>query len=104
MHHCGCVGTESHRGQRNSATHLTTLSGASGDSPDTNDNSYHLVYMDGTTGAGTITASTVLDGFTISDGNAGGTPGINQIKGGGLYCDGSGADVNAIFANGFETL
>jgi hypothetical protein len=47
------------------------------------DNSHTIVRMNGAVG-NTITASTVLDGFTISGAYQGG-------NGGGLYCGGSGA-------------
>ncbi|MFT3792023.1 MAG: choice-of-anchor Q domain-containing protein [Rudaea sp.] len=47
-------------------------------------NSYRVLRMDGTTAAGTITASTVLDGFTI-------TAAGNNGHGGGFYCNGAGS-------------
>ncbi|HET9033243.1 MAG TPA: choice-of-anchor Q domain-containing protein [Dokdonella sp.] len=87
----GFVGNETARGQRNPATHLTTLSGEIGTPNDVSDNSYHVVFMDGTTSAGGITASTVLDGFSVSGGNADGSVGTDAAYGGGLYCAGNGA-------------
>ncbi len=82
----GFAGNETALGQRNPITNLTILSGDIGSVGDASDNSYHVVYMDGTTNAGNITASTVLDGFTVSDGYA-----SSEIaRGAGLYCDGRG--------------
>ncbi len=83
----GFAGDELVRTTRNVATHLTILSGDIGVAGDNTDNSYHVVFMDGTQGT-KITATTVLDGFTIRDGNADGSG--SQNSGGGLYCDGSG--------------
>lgn len=99
----GFVGNEASLGQRDPAVNVTILSG----DIDNNDldtdgnhiaetsadiqgaNSYHVVSMDGVTGA-QITASTVLDGFTITAGQAnnGDSP---EGRGGGLYCDGAGS-------------
>ena len=74
------AGTETLRSERNTAAINTILSGSTG-TPGAG--SYHVVTMDGTTAAGNITASTVLDGFSIRNGNA-------DPDGGGLYCNGSG--------------
>ena len=52
-------------------------------------NSYHVVVVDGTTGAGGIDTGTVLDGFVITAGSASGTP--PDDFGGGLYCNGGGS-------------
>ncbi|HJU39020.1 MAG TPA: choice-of-anchor Q domain-containing protein [Tahibacter sp.] len=83
----GFAGTETQRGQRNVAANRTTLSGDIGVAGTGTDNSFNVVRMDGTTGAGPITASTVLDGFTIRDGYAN----SNVNYGAGLYCKGSGS-------------
>lgn len=87
----GFAGTESRINPR-SAANATTLSGDIGTSGDASDNSYHVVRLDGTTAAGTITADTnVIDGFTITGGNADGdVPGADS-RGGGLYCAGAGS-------------
>ena len=61
----GFVGTETQLGQRDWVHHVTTLSGDIGTPDDISDNSYHVV-----TGRGD--ASTILDGFTITAGNANG--------------------------------
>ncbi len=92
----GFAGTEGSEGERIPGGNLTVLSGdidendtnkVNGVTPTAADvvglNSVHVVYMDGTLGTA-ITASTVLDGLTITAGSnaAGG--------GGGLYCNGFG--------------
>jgi predicted outer membrane repeat protein len=96
----GFVGMESLRTQRNWNTNITVLSGDI-DNNDTTDvdgvvqdytdivggNSYHVVSM-GSSGVNPITATTVLDGFTVTAGKANG-PGENQYHGGGLFCQGS---------------
>lgn len=83
----GFAGTETQRSQRNFPANPTTLSGDIGAAGNPADNSFNVVRMDGTTGAGPITASTVLDGFTIRDGFAN----SNVNYGAGLYCKGSGS-------------
>jgi len=72
----GFVGTEDERDQRDWVFHETLLSGDFGDPEDSTDNSYHVV-----TGSGTD-ASAVLDGFSVSYGDAGDGP---SGHGGGLY-------------------
>ena len=103
----GFAGTENSRNGRDLAANVTILSGDI-DSNDSNtdnnnidetsadisgSNSFHVVTMDGTTGAGNITASTVLDGFTITGGDANDTynVGYSFVFGGGFYCKGRGA-------------
>jgi predicted outer membrane repeat protein len=97
----GFAGTETQLSQRDITTSLTVLSGdidnndavTNGVDATTNqiagNNSYHVVVMDGTTVAGTILASTILDGFTITGGKADGA--APDSSGGGLLCNGSGA-------------
>lgn len=88
----GFNGTESSRDARDPDANETILSGDLdgddiGDVPD-NDNSYHVVY-----GMGADT-STILDGFTITGGNANG--GGEFDNGGGMYNSGS---VNPMISN-----
>jgi hypothetical protein len=63
----GFAGTETLVTQRNYATNLTILSGDIGTVGVNTDNSYHVVVSAGNTG------TTVLDGFTITNGNANGS-------------------------------
>jgi hypothetical protein len=98
----GFAGDETSRDQRDWATNVTVLSGDIGgdDGADANgvvtttahivgDNSYHVVKMDGTSGT-VITGSTVLDGFSITGGQANGSSDADR-SGGALYCNGSGS-------------
>ena len=73
----GFAGTETLRSQRNPVTNVTILSGDIGVGDNTTDNSYHVVYSESTND------TTVLDGFTITAGNANGSSPHNN--GGGLY-------------------
>jgi len=97
----GFAATETVRSQRDYKANPTILSGDidNNDSSDSNgvvtstaningSNSYHVVYADGT-GSTNITATTILDGFTITAGQANGSD--PNDDGGGLYCDGSGS-------------
>ena len=74
---------------RSPADHPVILSGDIGTSNDSSDNSYNVLFFDGTTG-GTITTSTVLDGVTVTAGNANGGS-VPDNAGGGLVCDGNGS-------------
>jgi predicted outer membrane repeat protein len=77
----GFAGTETLLSERNPKTNITVLSGDIGVVSDTNDNVYHVVTSSGTGN------SAVLDGFTITGGNAGGDRaipfggGINNVGG-----------------------
>jgi hypothetical protein len=73
----GFAGTETRRDQRNWTTYTTILSGDLGTPGNTSDNSYHVV----TSGGNDATA--VLDGFTITGGNADGSGGGLHISSGG---------------------
>jgi len=102
----GFMGTESSPGQRVPGEYPSILSGNIGDINDETDNSYHVVFVDGTVAG--ITSSTEINGFTISQGY--GSTDSGQIsKGGGLYCDGEGAGnecspllVNLTFIDNFS--
>ncbi len=111
----GFVGTETLLGQRNPTANITILSGDI-DSNDTNsdgnqiaetyndiqgNNSYNIVSMNWPAPA-QMTASTVLDGFTITGGKANGNPAFPfEIVGGGLVCHGalSGQACNPTLSN-----
>lgn len=75
----GFVGTETLRSQRDPVAHVTTLSGAVGA---ISNGSYHVVTADAA-----VTATGVIDGFTITGGNATGA-GANQDRGGGMWING----------------
>ena len=94
----GFIGTETSLSERDWETNVTTLSGDIGSEGDDTDNSYHVV-----TGSGTD-ATAILDGFTITAGNAdtGSTP---NILGGGMYnYNSSGPTLsNLIFSNNSAT-
>ncbi len=89
----GFSGIETSLDQRNPAIYLTILSGEFGDG----ENSYHVV-----TGSGT-NATAVIDGFTITDGNADGPSGQevepSYSAGGGMYnWEGSPTVTNCTFS------
>ena len=65
------------------------MSGDLGTQGDRTDNSYHVLYLDGVTNQ-PLGALTVIDGFSITSGNASESSGANA-RGAGLYCAGSGA-------------
>ena len=90
----GFAGTETMRSQRNPTTSVTILSGDIGATPFPLDNSYHVVTADGT-----VTASGILDGFTITGGRA--DSGVDPTdRGGGVYTIlGSPSFVRCIFLN-----
>jgi len=81
----GFAGTEDSLSQRDPATHISALSGdllgndsgaVTSSNPTRSDNSYHVVTSNGTD------ATAVLDGFTITAGNANGAS--FEVQGGGL--------------------
>ena len=88
----GFAGTETAREQRDWGTNTTVLSGDIGVTDDDSDNSYHVVSCGG------VDATTVLDGFTITGGNA---PSISwpsyYTYGGGMYNFGSLTLANVTF-------
>ncbi|MGB0432165.1 MAG: choice-of-anchor Q domain-containing protein, partial [Bacteroidia bacterium] len=90
----GFAGTETTLGQRN-LTNTTILSGDIGTADDDIDNSYHVIISINETATG------VLDGFTISSGNANGAGSltvnsktINRAIGGGMYNQASSPIIN----------
>ncbi|MBL0163461.1 MAG: hypothetical protein IPP82_07390 [Xanthomonadales bacterium] len=94
----GFAGGETLLSQRDPRTNPTILSGdidnndlgSNGINADAGqivgNNSYHVVFIDGTSPAGPVTSNTVLDGFVITGGNA---TGVSDDYGGGLFCDGT---------------
>ncbi|MCZ6697483.1 MAG: hypothetical protein O7D94_00965, partial [Planctomycetota bacterium] len=81
----GFSGTETARSQRNADLNVTILSGEIG-APGAGVDSFHVV-----TGSG-IDATAVLDGFTVTGGEATGIPPDNN--GGGMICDSGSPTVN----------
>ncbi|WP_013325039.1 beta strand repeat-containing protein [Gloeothece verrucosa] len=82
----GFAGTETARNQRNITNNVTILSGEIG-AAGIADNAYHVVSATGTVST-PLGNSSILDGFTITGGNANGTTG-NQGNGGGVYVSGA---------------
>ncbi len=95
----GFAGTETSLGQRDPASHRTVLSGDLGRDDVTDadgvvvdgadrrgSNSLRVVTIDGTTAAGRVTATTLLDGFAITAASS-----SLEGSGGGVYCNGRGA-------------
>ena len=72
----GFAGSETSRSQRNWNTNETILSGDIGTIDDADDNSYNVVY------SSQCASDTVLDGFTVTGGNANGTGYPAQCGGG----------------------
>ncbi len=92
----GFAGTETALNQRNIASNATILSGEIGVAGIA-DNSYHVV-----TGSSTNNTA-ILDGFTITKGNANGTTG-NQGTGGGMYVNNGSPTVrNTVFVDNNAT-
>ena len=85
----GFSGSETSRSERDPVANRVTLSGNIGNAASTLDNSYHVLYLDGSQ-VENITNLTVLDGFTVRDGQATGDTNPDDV-GGGFYCDGSGS-------------
>ena len=75
----GFAGIETSLTERDWVNNLTTLSGNIGVPEITDDNSYHVV-----TGSD-VDATAILDGFSITGGNADGNPAFYDDSGGGLY-------------------
>ena len=78
----GFAGTESRRDDRDWDAYPTILSGEIGDPSVVADNALHVVVV--TADSGAVTATTVLDGFTITGGYANG-PAPEEGVGGGIY-------------------
>ncbi|HEY9526977.1 MAG TPA: hypothetical protein VIR02_07855, partial [Anaerolineales bacterium] len=76
----GFAGTEASRAQRNAQTNLTILSGDIGAGGNNSDNSYHVLVGSNTDN------SAILDGFTITAGNANDVSSPHR-SGGGMYIE-----------------
>lgn len=88
----GFAGTETSRVQRDYQGNVTTLSGDIGVLDDASDNSFHVVVGSNTNN------TTVLDGFTVSDGNG-------DSSGGGMYVfTGSPTLRNILFENNYAIV
>ncbi len=85
----GFAGTETQRSQRNPTAHVTILSGDIGTPADASDNSYHVVIA----GAG-VTLSGVLDGFTVTGGQANAS--APDERGGGVWINGGSPTLNGL--------
>jgi hypothetical protein len=88
----GFAGTETLLSQRNPAVNVTTLSGDIGTSGDATDNSYHVVSASGVDG------TAILDGFTVSGGNADGT--YPADSGGGMWNDSGSPSLTNVILSG----
>ncbi len=88
----GFAGTETARSQRDWTANLTILSGEIG-AAGNSDNSYHVV-----TGSGTDNTA-ILDGFTMTGGNANGSGADENIGGGMVNYYGSPTIQNTILSN-----
>ncbi|MFO8231290.1 MAG: LamG-like jellyroll fold domain-containing protein [Longimonas sp.] len=121
---------ESQLDSRDLRANRTVLSGDINDNDDTNsdgvtettedidgatdvadgENSYTVLYLDGATGGNTITTDTVLDGLTITGGQASTSGDPASLSGGGIFCDGNNRDAtsacsptiaNSVFAGNY---
>jgi hypothetical protein len=91
----GFAMTETEREQRDWTTNITTLSGDIGASGNNADNSYHVVNGSG------VAQTTVLDGFTVTQGQANGSEYGSSFEnsGGGMYNNGGSPTVrNTLFS------
>ena len=88
----GFSGTETLLNQRDPASNVTTLSGDIGVLANVTDNSYHVVTSSGTNN------SAILDGFTITGGNANGSSSDNT--GGGILNDGGSPTLSNLIISG----
>ena len=88
----GFAGNENSPSGRNIAANPVYLSGNIGNPNDDTDNSYHVLYLDGTQGT-KILANTVIADLEIHDGYSSlGSFDFPNNSGAGLFCDGSGAN------------
>ncbi|QGW26751.1 hypothetical protein [Phnomibacter ginsenosidimutans] len=90
----GFAGTETARSQRNLEVNPTILSADIGVPNDRNDNSYHIFSNTN------IGPTAILDGFTLTGGNANGSPGIQGNTGAAIlnYTEASPTIRNCVFS------
>jgi hypothetical protein len=94
----GFNGTETLRSQRDPGVNITILSGDIGTPGTATDNSYHVVTADGT-----VTSSGILDGFTVTAGQADGSS--PNDRGGGMWDNGGAPTLaNLIFSANFANF
>ncbi len=86
----GFVGTETERDHRDYETNVAVLSGDIGVEGDTSDNSYHVVVASDTN------HSAILDGFTITAGNANDLASSQYYYGGGMYINKGSPQLNGL--------
>lgn len=89
----GFVNGDLNVSERDPVANPTILDGDVGITGDKTDNSYHVVYIDGTTSSGIITNDCLLSGFIIQNGNAF-TTGSFRDSGAGAFLDGSSTNIN----------
>ncbi len=93
----GFEGNEQQAVQRKWQKNETILSGDIGKASDSTDNAYNVVFME------SVDSSTVLDGFTVRDGNANIANAISNLSrgrsGGGLYINGTKWEAYPFIAN-----
>ena len=95
----GFAGNETNRAQRNYEANLTVLSGDIGVLGDTSDNSFHVLVGSDTN------HSTILDGFTVTAGNANDIISSQHYLGGGMYIDKGNPQLNhLIFTDNYAGL
>jgi hypothetical protein len=91
----GFDGTETQRSERDPAANPTTLSGDIGTVGSSTDNSFHVVTADGT-----VTSTGILDGFTITAGQANGDPLAFQDRGAGMWDNGGSPTLSRVTLTG----
>jgi hypothetical protein len=91
----GFDGTESQRSQRDPSANVTILSGDLGTPGSATDNSFHVVTADGT-----VTSTGVLDGFTVTAGQANGDPLSFQDRGAGMWDNGGSPTLSRVTFSG----
>ena len=89
----GFVGNESLLTERDWENNPTILSGdIDNNSPNNDNNAFHVLFIDGTTANGNITDACIIDGFTIAEGN-GIEVGSSFSAGAGIYNRGIGIGI-----------